>query len=103
MPPEDQMIAMRLRSAEGHLRSVIRMVEGGENRQQALHQLAAVQAALRVAGCALLREQVQDSLALIQRNPSEEVRQLELKKLCSLYQLWVKFHLSFKETTKELT
>jgi DNA-binding FrmR family transcriptional regulator len=101
MPGEEHAVQMRLRSAEGHLHAVIQMSADGAPYEQVLHQLGAVQAALRAAGSALLREQVQDSLAALLQDPNEAVRQSEMKKLGAMYQLWKFFSLSFKETTKE--
>jgi DNA-binding FrmR family transcriptional regulator len=43
-------IMQRLRSAAGHLNAVIYMAESGQSCEEVLHQLNAVQAALRIAG-----------------------------------------------------
>ncbi len=52
-PKEHSAIVGRLKSAAGHLRAVIGMVEAGKSCDEVLHQLGAVQAALAVAGGAL--------------------------------------------------
>ncbi|MDP1715698.1 MAG: metal-sensing transcriptional repressor [Anaerolineales bacterium] len=43
----------RLRCAAGHLNAVIKMAEAGEPCEQLLHQLGAVDAAMRAAGARL--------------------------------------------------
>lgn len=52
MTPEkinSTQLIRRLRSAQGHLQTVTGMVEAGEPCEQALHQLNAVQGALKAA------------------------------------------------------
>ena len=90
-PKEHSAIVGRLKTAAGHLRSVIAMIEDGEPCDQVLHQLGAVQAALAaaggaVAGChpALAGE---SSAGIILCNPSTEARVAELERLVTLYGL----------------
>lgn len=85
MSPEEQAILARLRSAEGHLHAIIVMLESGRPRDQVLHQLGAVQSALRAAGCALARHQAKRSLEVILANPCEEEQRAELDKLKDIY------------------
>ena len=55
MQAEEQAeIVRRLRSAGGHLEAIIGMLEAGEPCEPILHQLGAVQSALRAAGARLL-------------------------------------------------
>ena len=75
------------------------MLEAGRSGEEVLHQLCAVQAALRAAGYVLLQKQLQDSLAFIRENPCAEECQAELKKLCDLYRFVVGFPSHFKEAT----
>ena len=48
-PEQPSEIVRRLRCAAGHLNAVIEMTETGQPCEQVLHQLNAVEAALRVA------------------------------------------------------
>lgn len=58
----------RLHSAAGHLHAVIQMAENQAPCVEVLHQLSAVQGALRAAGCQLLGEQLQIQLEQIEHN-----------------------------------
>jgi len=88
-------IVNRLRSAEGHLRAVIRMVEEDEPCEQVLHQpcpepaerVGAVEAALRAAGGILLDCQVQRCVEIILHNRCADERVAELERLARLYPL----------------
>jgi len=90
-PNEQAEIIRRLRSAEGHLGAVIGMAESGEPCEQVLHQLGAVQAALRAAGARLLTCQVKHSEDVIRNSLSPEDRAAELTRLRSLYQLLAQY------------
>jgi DNA-binding FrmR family transcriptional regulator len=91
MQPKGQAETIRrLRSAQGHLRAVISMVEANEPCEQVLHQLSAVQAALLVAGARLLACQVETSKSLIQLSTCPEERVAELNRLSDLYQIMMK-------------
>jgi len=81
-------ILQRLRSASGHLNAVIKMAEAGQPCEQVLHQLGAVEAALRAAGIKLIICQAQSSEAVILDSPSSEQRLAELKRLRSLYTIF---------------
>jgi DNA-binding FrmR family transcriptional regulator len=83
-------IVRRLRCAAGHLNAVIEMTEAGQPCEQVLHQLNAVEAALRVAGTRLLICQAQSSQAIILDSHSQEQRLSELKRLQSLYTFFTK-------------
>ena len=84
-------IIKRLRSAEGHLGAVIRLVEAGKPCEQVLHQLGAVRAALRVAGAQLLGCQITSSEEIIQNSSCPEEREAELTRLVDLYHLVVQY------------
>ena len=86
--PETQpAIVNRLRSAEGHLRATIHMVESGAPCEEVLHQLDAVEAALYATGRALRYCQFRKSIETIRHSPSAEARMAELERLASLYGL----------------
>ena len=78
-------ILRRLRCAAGHLNAVIEMIETGQSCEEVLHQLNAVQAALRVTGSKLIICQAQSSQEIILDSPSPEQRASELRRLQSLY------------------
>ena len=61
-------MALRLRSAAGHLNAVIGMVERQAPCDEVLHQLCAVQAALDAARRQILGEQLRFQLEEIERN-----------------------------------
>ena len=86
-------IMQRLRSTAGHLNSVIKMAESGEPCEDVLHQLNAVQSALRIVGTKIIccetksiREDILNSLSFPQCSA-------ELHRLQSLYAIYVqRFH-----------
>jgi DNA-binding FrmR family transcriptional regulator len=86
-PEANEKILRRLRSAEGHLRAVIQMLEQDAPCEQVLHQLGAVQAALRAVGSLLVDENLQASKAVICRAESPEDRAQALERLVALYQI----------------
>ncbi len=67
-------ILKRLRCAAGHLDAVIHMTETGQPCDQVLHQLNAVQSALRAAGIKIIECQAQASQEVILNSPSVEQR-----------------------------
>ena len=86
MQAEDQSeIIRRLRSAGGHLEAIIGMLEAGEPCEPILHQLGAVEAALRAAGTRLLVFQLRQSQDVIRHNPCVEDRVAEITRLLVLY------------------
>lgn len=88
-PTPQAEIIQRLRSAAGHLNAVIEMAESGKPCEEVLHQLQAVEAALRHAGRYLLCCQIEQSEALIVRDTEPAKRATELKRLVSLYSILV--------------
>jgi DNA-binding FrmR family transcriptional regulator len=87
MQPEEQKLIVRLRSAEGHLRAIIGMIETGRPCEDVIYQLIAVQAALRAASLVVLKRQLQFSAAVIRSDPRPETRCAELQQLLALYTL----------------
>lgn len=92
MTPDQQSdIVRRLRCAVGHLNAVAEMAEAGQPCEQVLHQLNAVQAALRVTGGKLIVCQVESSQTIILDSPSPKRRMSELKRLQSLYTTFTQY------------
>ena len=88
---EQAEIIRRLRTTRGHLEAVIRMVERGESCEEVLHQLGAVQAALRSAGTRLILCQLSQSREVILYSPCPEDRAAELASLSNLYSLMTQY------------
>jgi DNA-binding FrmR family transcriptional regulator len=84
-PDQQPEIVRRLRCAAGHLNAVIEMAEAGQPCEEVLHQLNAVQAALRVTGINLIICEAHSSQEIILDSPSLQQRTSELKRLQSLY------------------
>jgi len=90
MEPNPQAdIIRRLRCAAGHLNAVIKMAESGQPCEQVLHQLNAVQSALRAAGTKIIWCQTESIQDVILNSPSFTQRFTELKRLQSLYTILV--------------
>ncbi len=100
-PEEHRAILGRLKTAAGHLRAVIGMVEAGEPSDEVLRQLGAVQAALAASGSAMLDCQVGSSAEIILRNPSTQARVAELERLITLYGLLSKHSVLLMEVPNE--
>lgn len=86
MPSEDNsQLIRRLRSAGGHLQAVTSMVESGEPCEQVLHQLNAVQGALKAAARILLDEHIRESELIIKSSDCPDERAQALDYLVMLY------------------
>ena len=90
-------IMQRLRSAAGHLNAVLAMAESGQSCEDVLHQLNAVQSALRIAGMKMIcceaesvREDILNSLSFPQCST-------QLHRLQSLYTIYIQH---FNQTTE---
>ncbi len=90
-PNQQSEIIRRLRCAAGHLNAVIAMAEEGEPCEQVLHQLGAVNAAIRAAGSKLIICQAQTIQSIILGSSSPEQRLIELQHLQSLYTIFLHF------------
>lgn len=88
MPVEKAAVLKRLRTAEGHLQALSRMIEADQPCSQVLHQLNAVQRALEAAGLLLLRIEVEHCVQAIRQNPSIERDYEQLTNLANLYPLF---------------
>ena len=92
MQAEEQAeIVRRLRTARGHLDAVIGMLDAAEPCEPILHQLGAVEAALRIAGSRLLACQLRQSQDVILNSPCAEDRVAEITRLLVLYHLLTRY------------
>jgi len=94
-PNQQSDLIRRLQSAAGHLNTVIEMTEAGQPCEQVLHQLNAVQCALRAVGLKLITCQIQNSQTTILDCSSIEERISELRRIQSLYTIfthYAKYH-----------
>lgn len=90
MEPNPQAdILQRLRPAEGHLNAVIEMAESGQPCEQVLHQLNAVQSALRATGGKIICWQSESMQDVVLNSDSFAERSIALKRLQSLYAIYV--------------
>ena len=86
-------IMQRLRSAAGHLNAVIEMAESGQPCQDVLHQLNAVQSALRIVGTKIFCCEADALSKNILSSVSFLHCSAELHRLQSLYTIYVqRFH-----------
>jgi DNA-binding FrmR family transcriptional regulator len=84
-PDTNTALVARLRSAEGHLRSVTSMVETGANCGEVLHQLKAVQGALNAVMREFLSEHLVESEKIIKQSDCPEERSQAMDQLMLLY------------------
>ena len=90
MPSEEAIrpdLIRRLRSAEGHLRAIAGMVEAGADCQAILHQLHAVQGALRAVDRRLIEHYLNDCLRAELWNPDPASRARAIERVVALYEL----------------
>ena len=90
-PDEQTEITRRLQCAVGHLNAVVEMVAAGKSCEEVLHQLNAVQAALKVVGVKIIHCQAQSSQDVILNSKSANQRTGELKRLQSLYRMFIQY------------
>jgi len=90
-PNQQSDLIRRLQCAAGHLNSVIEMTEEGQTCEQVLHQLNAVQCALRAVGVKLIAGQIQSSQTIILDSSSIEERISELRRIQSLYTVFTHY------------
>lgn len=76
-PEEIKAIITRMKRANGHLASVIRMMEEGSSCEDVLTQLAAVNKALSRAGFAIVANGLQNCLAEGDGMDSVDVKKME--------------------------
>jgi len=78
-------LVSRLRSADGHLQAIIRMVNEGHDPEQILHQLSAVRAAVGRVQREILLRCLNDSLEIIKTETCPEKSTLEMERVYHLY------------------
>ncbi len=100
-PNQQSDIVRRLRCAAGHLNAVIQMTEAEQSCEEVLHQLNAVQAALRAAGVKIIECQAQSSQDVILNSTSVNQRTAELQRLQSLYTIFQKYPSNRNEVNYE--
>lgn len=83
-------VIRRLRSADGHLQSVIKMVEAGQPCEEILHQLDAVRAALRTIGFEICKVQLDHAAKVIRGSTCVEERRNEITRMAEMYQILIK-------------
>jgi len=94
-------ILQRLRTTQGHLGAVIEMAESGQPCEQILHQLNAVQSALRATALKLVLCQAESSRVVILDSLSPNERIKELKRLQSLYAIFLRCSIRNREVIHE--
>jgi len=77
----------RLRSAEGHLRGIIGMLEADAECQDIVRQVLAVQGALREVNRLVVRHSLHDCLRRALSSPDAESRERALAGVLGLYEL----------------
>jgi DNA-binding FrmR family transcriptional regulator len=82
---DQQELISRLRTAQGHLSAVIKMVEQDQPCEKVLRQMMAVKGSLEAASALMVEGQVKSSLDCIRSNPSPDQRCIELDRLLDLY------------------
>lgn len=94
-------IIRRLRCTVGHLNAVIEMAESGQPCEQVLYQLNAVQSALSAVGLKIIHCQAQSSQDVIRNSASFNRRVAELKRIQSLYTIFVQHFNHTPEVTHD--
>ena len=89
MPSENTRadLIRRLRSAEGHLRGIIGMLEADAGCQDIIWQVRAVQGALREVNRRLMQQYLNDCLRTALLDPYVETREQALAGLLALYEI----------------
>ena len=90
MPAEETIrpeLIRRLRSAEGHLRGIAGMVEAGADCQEILHQVRAVQGALREVNHLLIEHYLNDCLRAELWDPNPVIRARAIERVVAFYDL----------------
>ena len=79
-PDDMKAIILRMKRANGHLASVIRMIEAGSDCESVLTQLAAVNKALSRSGYAIVATGLQQCLA-----DGDGIESVDVKKMEKLF------------------
>jgi DNA-binding FrmR family transcriptional regulator len=90
MNSESDDVLKRLKSAEGHLRGVIRMVEEGVYCIDVMRQIQAVQAALNKISTAILEEHLNSCVITAIRGENQSDRERVLREIADVYEMATK-------------
>lgn len=75
-PGTKQEVERRLKSAEGHIRGIIRMAEEGRPCIAVIHQIQAVQGSLKQTQMLLLQQHLHLCLCDLENQDSAQIQQL---------------------------
>ncbi len=84
-------ITHRLRSACGHLVSIVNKFEAGDPYEQTLDQLSAVQAALREIELVVVKKELNQNLDILRTSDCDEEKRTAAERVLQLYDLKNKF------------
>jgi DNA-binding FrmR family transcriptional regulator len=90
MNSESDEVLRRLKSAEGHLRGVIRMVEEGVYCIDVIRQIQAVQAALNKINTTILEEHLNSCVITAIRGEDPNDRERVLSEIADVYEMATK-------------
>ncbi len=90
MNTESDEVLRRLKSAEGHLRGVIRMVEEGVYCIDVIRQIQAVQAALNKINTTILEEHLNSCVITAIRGEDPNDRERVLSEIADVYEMATK-------------
>jgi CsoR family transcriptional regulator, copper-sensing transcriptional repressor len=86
MTQENQEIIRRLKTAEGHLRGIQRMVDEGEYCIDIIRQIQAVQSALNKVSSQILDRHLNSCLVTAVKGDDPEERERVLKEIIDVYE-----------------
>lgn len=78
-------VKSRLQSANGHLGSIIKMMENDRPAEDVLKQLTAVQAALNKINILVYNQEVESFARILRNNTSEQERAREAQRLLEMF------------------
>ena len=84
---ENDDVLKRLKSAEGHLRGIIRMVEEDVYCIDVIRQIQAVQAALNKINTSILENHLNSCVITAIRGDSEQERERVLKEITEVFEM----------------
>jgi DNA-binding FrmR family transcriptional regulator len=90
MKPDSDEVLKRLKSAEGHLRGVIRMVEEGVYCIDVIRQVQAVQAALNKINTTILEDHLNTCVITAIRGEDPNDRERVLREIADVYEMATK-------------
>ena len=83
---QDPILVHRLRSACGHLQSIVTAFEAGQPPEQTLHQLGAVEAALREMSLEIVKKELLQNMNSLRSSECDEERIKAIKRVLELYE-----------------